>query len=555
MKRIILPALVVLGAWTLAWGEDFNQWRGSQRNGLMTNGPALDIRWSSAGPAKVWESEDIPSVMNDEGEGGGWGGVSVTGGKAYVYVDWRRKVVIATRTLSDSALQHLGWTKWKPPEEILQAVEEARTGAELAKLVGTPRVEWIRKWAEDHGTTAPDKKQIFNYVVDRLSRGKDALPLDLLAKLETIRNKEFPDQAALDAWFSENGVSDEHKAEVLKLIPTTVNKATDTLVCLNAADGKTLWKKQSDGRAWGYGACCTPTVVDGRCYFGGSDCDFYCLDAATGDEVWKFRTTERRRLTMYSGNINASPLVCDGKVIVSAGQLVALDQSKGTIVWKQPDVRHTDSSPVAWRSGDRTLVLCNSSPCLYGVDIQNGQIVWSVPAGGRNTPAVVGDLLVTSEVVGEYKGDATRYGLITYKLSAEKPEKLWFKPEYTHCGDASPLIYGNYVYSFSSGAKSDLCLDLATGKVAWEQKATLSSCSSPVGADGKSITQNRAAVMVIRATPEKYELLGKAVLPVSKWSSPTLADGRLYVRQKKNVACYDLTRPTAAAAPEAPAAK
>jgi hypothetical protein len=61
--------------------------------------------------------------------------------------------------------------------------------------------------------------------------------------------------------------------------------------------------------------------------------------------------------------------------------------------------------------------------------------------------------------------------------------------------------------------------------------------------------------MVIRATPERCELLGKATLPLSKWASPTIADGRLYLRQRKNVACYDLTRPTATTAPAEPLGK
>jgi hypothetical protein len=84
--------------------------------------------------------------------------------------------------------------------------------------------------------------------------------------------------------------------------------------------------------------------------------------------------------------------------------------------------------------------------------------------------------------------------------------------------------------------------------------ATLSSSCSPVLADGKIITQNRSAIQVIRATPEKFELLGKATLPLSKWASPAIADGRLYLRQQKNVACYDLTRPNATTAPAAPLA-
>ena len=137
MKRFILPAMMLLACWALARGEDSNQWRGPNRNGLATTGPALDIRWGTGGPVKLWDSDiPIPSVMNDEGDGGGWGSVSVANGKAYVYVDWRHREDIPTRTLSEAGLQRLGWTRVKVPADIQMAAEEARTSPELEKLVG-----------------------------------------------------------------------------------------------------------------------------------------------------------------------------------------------------------------------------------------------------------------------------------------------------------------------------------------------------------------------------------------------------------------------------------
>jgi len=545
MNRTLLAALAMLAACSLVRGEDFNQWRGPQRNGVTAGGPKLDTRWDKSGPAKLWESDFIPGMLGD-----GSGCVSVAGGRAYVYVQWWYKEDIETRTVSDLALRRLGWTSRKVPEEILDAVEKARVGEDLEKLTGKPRSEWIRAWAGKHVGDAPENRAVFNYVVDRLDRGKKALPLELLAALETIRNKAFDSQAALDEWFAEHNVSAEDKAEVLKYVPSDVRKSHDTLVCLSIADGKTLFKKQFEGSgpygSYPYGASGTPTVVDGRCYFCGSKNDVYCLDAATGELIWQVRPTGGRNVINHS-----SPLVLDGMVIVAASPLVALDAAKGTVLWKQPLVTTRESSPMVWRSGDRTFVLCNTDgrkAAVYCVDPRDGKVVWSVPAGGRNTVVVDGDMVVTSLVIGEFVGDPTKFGLVAYRMSAEKAEQAWSTQTYSGGGE-SVLIHDGYVYSF--GPSVAVCIELATGRIAWTQKTSHRGWRSPVLADGKIISSDGSSILVTRATPEKYELLAKVKLPLDRYSSPAVADGRLYLRQEKNVACYDLTRPTAPAEPDA----
>ena len=495
LKRFIVTALTALGAWQLAHGEDFNQWRGPQRNGLTFGGSALDIHWGKAGPAKIWESEAIPGALEN-----GSGCISVSGGKVYVYLQWTF-VDSTTRMLTDANLRHLGWTDRKRPTDLV------------------------------HGT--------------------NAMPLDLLAKLATIRNKEFPNQTALDAWFADNGFPDEQKAAVQAPIPTAVHKSWDTLICLNATDGKTLWKKQYDGAApygsYPYGASSTPTVTDGRCYFCGSKNDVYCLDAATGAEIWHFNTPATRQVINHS-----SPLVTDGLAIVVTGELVALDPAKGTVIWRQPKVNTRENSPVVWRSDDRAFLLCNTpyaTATVHCVDAADGRIVWSVPGGGRSSPTVVGDVMVTPGVIGKFVGDPTRFGLIAYKLSPGKAEKLWATEQYSR-GDEGAVIYDGHVYAFGPGVAA--CLELATGKVNWEQKKTAHrGVRSPVLADGKIITSTGVAIQVIRATPEKYDVLGETRLPLCEYASPAVADGRLYLRQLKNVACYDLTRPTATKVEEA----
>ena len=95
------------------------------------------------------------------------------------------------------------------------------------------------------------------------------------------------------------------------------------------------------------------------------------------------------------------------------------------------------------------------------------------------------------------------------------------------------------------------------GKIAWNQgKVNGEGITSPVLADGKiyALTDRGNTLLMLRATPAKFDLLGKASVGSLQCASPAIAGGRLYLRlgDGDGIACYDLTAagaPTAASLP------
>ena len=67
-------------------GSDRPQWRGPNGNGLVTGGPELIDTLPAAGPTKLWHNRELPNA-----KGGGWGSVSVADGRAYLFLNWKRK--------------------------------------------------------------------------------------------------------------------------------------------------------------------------------------------------------------------------------------------------------------------------------------------------------------------------------------------------------------------------------------------------------------------------------------------------------------------------------
>ena len=60
--------------------------------------------------------------------------------------------------------------------------------------------------------------------------------------------------------------------------------------------------------------------------------------------------------------------------------------------------------------------------------------------------------------------------------------------------------------------------------------------------DGKLIGNCADGTVMYRATPEKYEELGRFRSNATICTSPAIVGGRMFLRLKDGVACYDLTQ-------------
>jgi outer membrane protein assembly factor BamB len=520
MIRLFLVGIVLTVLPSIGFA-DWNQWRGPDRNGIDAKSPALAEKWTGKFPKKLWDSEPIPSDA-----AGGFSSVAVAGGRVYLYVNWKYDVPFETRKLDSRGLGKLGWHKTKPPAELLKKIEAARVSDERAKLAGGRLKKWIGEWHKAN-IPADQQKKLGRFVGDRLRRGKGALDFAALDKLATMVNKTFPTQAEFDKWFKDNGISDEVRAQVMKHVAVKLGEAHDTMVCLNAKDGKTVWKVNLPGRPSGWGSSGTPCVVDGRCYFIGSNSEVFCLKAEDGSQVWKKK--------VGGGERNSSLLVVDGLVVVQAPVLTALSATDGSVKWTQKAVAAGNNSPVVWAHGGKNYLVCNTGKKLSCVDPKDGKVLWSVAGGGSSTAAVAG-------------GWAVIHGgnVVAYKITPAKAEKAW-SHSFPDRG-ASPIIYKDHVYAVSN--RGGLCVELKTGKVAWKGKTGTGEISSPILADGKIIAYGRGLVM-FKADPAKCEVIGKLRIGVARCTSPSISGGKLFLRMKGGVSCYDVSKAGAEAAAKA----
>jgi len=499
--------------------SDWPQWRGPSRNGIQPNSPPLGDQWPSSGLPKLWESEEkIPS--DDDG---GHGSVVASGGRVFAAIVWHTDVPTETRGIDDLVLRQLGYQSvagW--PKETVEKLERDRLSID-PNMIGAEFDKFVNDWLEknlDH----KKRQTAAGYVRNRFRRGKDAIPLEVYEKLLTVSKKRFPNEAALVAWLNEQNFSEKIKQEILAAVPPRMKVAEDVVLCLDLATGKTLWKYKAPGEPLGRTASSTPCVAEGRVYALGS-LKMYAVDAGTGKLVWSAPLPVK--------GPGSSPMVVDGVLVVNAGKLHAFDAANGKPLWTQAKAGGGNSSPVAWKCGDRTVIICNGRGTMTGVDLRSGELLWSTPGGGDCTPAIVSDTLAVQT-------SNAKVGIMAGKLTPTAFTPLWTIPYDPLRSQSSPLILGNYVYLMDDNVH--WCLDLATGRALWKEKVASSSITSPVFADGKIflLVSGGSRIVMLKPSPEKYVQLAQASVRVMGIPSPLIADGKLVLRARNDLRCYDL---------------
>jgi outer membrane protein assembly factor BamB len=161
------------------------------------------------------------------------------------------------------------------------------------------------------------------------------------------------------------------------------------LCCLDATDGKVLWKqtvaKQKPAIATnptnGY-ATETPATDGERVYtyFGGIGVVF-CYDLA-GNFVWKADIGAHP--VQFGHGTASSPVVHNGRLFIQCDNernsfLLALDAKTGKEVWRTPRTERTGwSTPLVWTNNVRTEVVCVGSPKIRSYDPNTGKQLWEL---------------------------------------------------------------------------------------------------------------------------------------------------------------------------------
>jgi outer membrane protein assembly factor BamB len=321
----------------------------------------------------------------------------------------------------------------------------------------------------------------------------------------------------------------------------------DTIWCLDAATGKEVWRHKFrlpvDAKNFEGGPRSTPTWRDGRLYTVSHSGDVWCLDAATGKPIWNKHLMQdfkgRRPTWGYSG----SPTIDGGLVLLDAGgsgaSTVALSRDTGALVWKSGNEEAGYGSVIVSTLGGRRAAVVFKANSVVGLDVKTGRELWSSAWKtsydvNAISPVLSGDrVLITS-------GYGT--GATLLNVSGSSATTVW-KNKDLRSQFNSPVIWQGYIYGIdgNDGPRGQLaCLELATGKLQWKQNI---GGGALIGAAGQLIVLNeKGEVIVVEASPAGFKQIARwQALGGRCWVQPTLAHGRLFVRNNAgDLACFEM---------------
>jgi outer membrane protein assembly factor BamB len=322
------------------------------------------------------------------------------------------------------------------------------------------------------------------------------------------------------------------------------------VMALDVKTGKVLWDRTAyegtvyDARHRRSSFAGPTAVTDGGmvyAYFGPDG--LYAYDFS-GRLAWKV-VEPFKTLGLGTGT---SPVLFQNLVIVQrdedegkASLVAAYDKRTGKEVWKtRRPVQISWSTPVLAAVGSSTELVTNGTEHVIAYDPATGRELWrttGVESNAIHTPLVGKGLVIVSAGFPAKKVIAIRIGAV-----AAGKRVAWEYAKGTGYV-LSNILYGDYVYLLTdSGVVT--CVDAETGAIRYEggrPPVSARFMGSPVAFGGFiAMTSEEGETFMLRAGP-KHEIVRTNTVDEPVYSSPAIANGRIYIRGEKHL--FAITNP------------
>ncbi len=329
-------------------------------------------------------------------------------------------------------------------------------------------------------------------------------------------------------------------------------REVERVVCLDARSGEVLWRHAypvAYGKLdYGNGPRATPTVHDGKVCTMGALGHLYCLEAKTGKVLWSRDTVKDFNGQVPTWGHACSPLIDGARLVVQVGGrpgagLVALDRDTGKELWRSLDDPPGYSSPVLVEGAKWRQLVYFTPRQVVGLEPATGKVRWRVPFEG-----ITYDVAISDVVFGDGVLLASNYwsGSKAIRLDENglNPEVLW-EGKTLSLLMSTPLVRGKHVYALDR-FKGLKCIELRTGKVLWEGEHVTPRDTNPhaslawAGGNRALILNTPGELLLVELTPTGLVQRGKATVTGRTWAHPAFADGCVFARTDREIVCVPL---------------
>ena len=332
-------------------------------------------------------------------------------------------------------------------------------------------------------------------------------------------------------------------------------------LCVDAQSGKILISKQLFhcdapeplGNAVNCYASPSPAIENGRVYIHFGCYGTACLDAKSGDLVWKRDDLKCRH---YRGPAS-SPIIHKDLLIltfdgVDQQYLIALDKHSGKTVWKserdiewkdldengQPkregDFRKAFTTPLVIEVDGKDQLISPASSAIIAYDPDTGKEIWKTVNDEYTpslTPVFAEGLLMTATGRGEAEMQAIRPD---GKGNVTETHIAWSIKGKDVPQTPSPVVLDDLLYMLSDRGTLS-CVEVKSGNILWRENLGGNYIASPVH-DGKRIyfSSLSGKTTVIRGG-RTFEILAENKLDDGFMASPAVDGDALILRTKTHL--------------------
>lgn len=374
---------------------------------------------------------------------------------------------------------------------------------------------------------------------------------------ETGLLKSWPEGGPELVWMSTE-LPEGHSSPAIgnnSIYLTGLESDNDVLVSLDNR-GKIKWKT-AYGRSWDGSypeSRCTPTLDGDRVYVSSGLGDLACLNALTGEIIWQSKTSEQHKGSNGKWGLAESLLVDSSNVYFTPGgpktMTVALNKLTGELVWKTASLQDKAGyvSPILVNYAGKRMLINSSLGHLYGVDVEKGQILWSV---AYQSEAMWGDHIVCVTPLFKdgmvYISEGYNAGGLMVRIAPDgRSAKVVWTDKILDVHTGGVVEIDGYIYgsNWTSNGDGDwCCVEWNTGKVRyqedWESKGAI------ISAEGMLYVyaEKSGIFALVKPNPDKFELVSSFDINEGSgphWAHPVIHNGSLFIRHGKALMVYNI---------------
>ncbi len=253
-------------------------------------------------------------------------------------------------------------------------------------------------------------------------------------------------------------------------------KGKERVHCLDAMTGETLWKFEYDRPykiSYPNGPRATPTVDGNRVYVLGAEGDLHCLSADTGQVVWNRQLAEEYDTEPPIWGYAAHPLVHGDLVYTLAGgpgsAVVALNKLTGETVWQALTTKNIGyCPPMIYKLGGHELLVIWHSESINALDPLTGEVAWTYDLTPSYEMSIAAPQLHGNRLFACGIGEVS--AMIELDANGRPADTLWKgKPKIgVYSGNATALFGNDAIYGADCGGGRFIAVNPQDGSRYWE---------------------------------------------------------------------------------------